>query len=112
MVENFQRQKTMVALNLANIPTSINTMEKMHVWTGVILSELFPTLTAVEDVGSAVRVIQSSPYLVTAVTPPIWRIIHRTTIPLDPYWRRSSGGLWLSAQEIGTTPVPPEYLAS
>ena len=100
----------MVAFSSNQLPASINTVEKLHVWSAVLLSELFPSLTAVEDTGTAVRVIQSTPFLVAATAPPTWRMINRTSIPLNGTWRRG-GLIWLQVSEVGSGAIPGEFTA-
>ncbi|MFY7930333.1 MAG: hypothetical protein ACOVS5_15775, partial [Oligoflexus sp.] len=77
-------------------------------WTSTVLSDLYPTLTAVEDAGSSVRAANSSPFYVTASSPPTWRLVCRTSLALSPNWRRS-GQIWDHAQELGTLPIPQEF---
>jgi hypothetical protein len=98
----------MTAFNVSQIPADINTIEQLHVWTSTILSDLYPTQTAVEDTGTAVRVANSSPYYVSSSSPPGWRLISRSSIPLAGTWRRS-GQVWDHAQDLGTLPVPAEF---
>ncbi len=99
----------MTAFNPSQIPAGISTLEQLHVWSGTILNDLYPTLTAIEDTNIASRVAQSSPFFVDATTPVTWRVISRTSLPLNVNWRRAKSGLWLSVQEIGTIVIPSDY---
>lgn len=73
-----------------------------------ILNDLYPTVTSIEATGVADRVVQSAPFYITASDPPTWRLISRSSIPLDPTWRRQ-GRLWLAAQDLGSSAIPTEY---
>lgn len=99
----------MSAFNAGMIPPGITTIEQLHAWTGMILNDLYPTLTAIEDTNISSRVAVSSPFFVDATTPVTWRMITRTSLPINVNWRRSKSGLWLSIQEIGTITVPTDY---
>jgi hypothetical protein len=99
----------MVAFVTADIPSSINTLEKLTVWSCTILNELFPTQTAIEATGNANRTAESGPFLITAVDPPQWRIISRTSIPVNGQWRRGTGKIWTFVQDLGTASIPTEY---
>jgi len=92
----------------SDVPAGVNSLEKLSVWSSTILNDLFPTLTAIESTGVADRVAQSAPFFITASDPATWRVISRTSIPLQPTWRRSSK-LWLFANDIGSSSIPTEY---
>lgn len=98
----------MVAFNKAQMPDTIVTLEQVNAWSGIILSELFPALTAVEETATASRVVQSAPFLVTATNPPTWRLVNRTSFALNAQWRRA-GKVWLLVGEFGNTAIPTEY---
>lgn len=99
----------MTALNLStDIPSSINTVEKLIVWSNALMSELYQETLVVEAVNVQERVFQYSPFLVTAVDPSIWRVINRSSIELDKNWRRQ-GKIWTYAKEVGTIPIPTDF---
>lgn len=91
-----------------DIPAAVNSLEKLEVWCMTILNDLYPTLTTVESTGNADRVAQSAPFYVAASDPPTWRVISRSSIPLQGTWRRQ-GKLWLSANDLGSAAIPTEY---
>lgn len=98
----------MTAFTPSDIPASVNTVEKLHVWSGTLLNHLYPTVTAIEATGNAERVAQSGPYEVTAVDPPQWRNITRASIPLSKNWQRS-GKIWEHGEDIGSVAIPTEF---
>ncbi|HEY9909931.1 MAG TPA: hypothetical protein V6D18_20250, partial [Thermosynechococcaceae cyanobacterium] len=90
----------MTVLNIADIPSSINSVEKLAVWSLTVLNDLYATQTIEEAVNSTEFVTQSAPFYVQASTPPGWRLISRLSVPLAPGWRRQ-GKIWVHAQDIG-----------
>lgn len=98
----------MTAFNAAQIPASIVSLEQLNAWSGTILSDLYPTLTAVEDTSQAYRVANSAPFFVTAATPATWRLITRTSLPLNSSWRRT-GKIWTYTQDLGVLAIPADY---
>jgi 3D (Asp-Asp-Asp) domain-containing protein len=98
----------MTAFTPTDLPSAVNSVEKLVAWGGTILNDLYTTTTAIEATGVAERVAQSAPFLVTASDPYVWRLITRTSIPLQPTWRRQ-GKLWLYANDIGSLAIPTEY---
>lgn len=98
----------MVAFVPADIPSNVNTVEKLVVWGNTILSDLYPDLTRVESAGQAVRLVQSGPFLIEATTPSQWVIISRSSLSLPSNWRRN-GKIWVNVTDIGPSAIPPEY---
>lgn len=101
---------TMTAFSTADIPQSINTLEKLAVWTLTVLNDLYINTTAIEATGQAERCVVAGPYYVTAGDPQTWRYICRLSVPLAPTWRRSTK-LWLSTQDLGVLAIPADYKA-
>ena len=97
----------MTVLNIADIPSSINSVEKLAVWASTVLNDLYSTQTIEEAVNSTEFVTQSAPFYVQASTPPGWRHISRLSVPLAAGWRRQ-GKIWIHAQDIGSTAIPAE----
>jgi hypothetical protein len=98
----------MTAFTPTDIPAAVNSLEKLEVWTMTILNDLYPTLTTIESTGSADRAAQSAPFYVSASDPPTWRVISRSSIPLQATWRRQ-GKLWIYANDLGSSAIPTEY---
>ncbi len=99
----------MTAINLAtDIPAAINTLEKLHVWSAVALSDLNLTAEVLEAPGVLDRAASSVAYPIFATDPVEWRQISRTSIKLNSNWRRS-GKLWLYAEELSTIALPTDY---
>jgi hypothetical protein len=99
----------MTAFTPSDIPTEIDTVEKLHVWTSTLLSYLYPDLTVIESAGSAVRAMTSGPFQITAVEPSIWRLVDRGSIALDKEWRGANNQVWNYALPLGTTAIPASF---
>lgn len=98
----------MTAFTASDIPSSINTVEKLHVWTATLLQHLYPEITAIENSNNAQLVAASAPFFVSASSPAVWRNISRASIRLDPNWQRT-GKVWQHASDIGSAAIPTEF---
>lgn len=98
----------MVAFVTTDIPSSVNSVEKLAVWCATILNHNFKSQTAIEATGSAQRTATAAPFEITAVDPPVWRHISRLSIGLDPNWVRG-GKIWNFAQDLGSAAIPTEF---
>lgn len=99
----------MVAFQTTDIPSSVNSLEKLLVWANSVLNEVAPSVTAIEATGSAERVANSGVFQISATDPVTWRCISRTSIPLSSQWRRGQGKLWTYAQDVSSAAIPTEY---
>ena len=98
----------MTAFVTTDLPASVNTVEKLAVWTASVLNYLYPDDTATEAAGVAQRTCQAGPVEITAVSPTVWRHISRLSIPLNRNWIRD-GEQWEQAQDIGSSAIPAEF---
>lgn len=98
----------MSAFSPADLPDSINTVEKLHLWTSTLLQHLNSEVTALEVGGSLDRAIFSQPWYITAGSTPTWRVITRSSILVSPNWQRG-GKIWTFAQELGSATIPSEF---
>lgn len=99
----------MTTFQTSDLPASINSVEKLAVWAGMVLNHLYPQATAIEATGDAERVAQSSMFEVTAEEPTQWRNIVRLSVPLDRNWQRGAAKVWANAQDIGSSSIPTEF---
>lgn len=97
----------MTAITKADIPSDIDTVEKLAAWCGFILSSLNPSTTAVEGVGISERVAQSNIFYIGADNKD--RLLIRLSLQYDPEYR--AGGLkpWQYAMEISSTALPTNF---
>jgi hypothetical protein len=99
----------MTAFSANDIPAEIDTVEKLEVWCSTLLSNLYPNLTAVESTGSAVRVVTSGPFFITASDPSTWRTISRASIALSNEWQGGGNQIWAYAQPFGNLAIPASF---
>lgn len=98
----------MTAFTTADIPASVNTVEKLHAWTASILAELNPSLTAVEGPGEAVRAASATTFFIPNGPPtPETRYICRMSFLLEGDWR--TGKIWENINAFSTTAIPAAY---
>jgi hypothetical protein len=97
----------MVALAPAQIPSTCDTVEKLHVWSGAVLLAVAPTLVVIEGQGFNERAVQLNPFFISADNK--HRLITRSSIQLDPAYL--SGGLkfWQYAMVLSTATIPTGY---
>jgi hypothetical protein len=98
----------MVAFAKADLPDSVNSVEKLAVWVSTLLEHLHPELTVIEATGASERAAASAPWKITAASPPTWRNISRMSIQLDSTWQRG-GKIWNFAQDLSGATIPTEF---
>lgn len=100
----------MVAFNAAtDLPPSIDTVEKLAVWTATVLNHLYPAATIVEGAGNASNQATAAPFQITANDPPNWIHIGRVSLQLSSNWQRGNTKIWANAQPIGNAAIPVEF---
>jgi hypothetical protein len=98
----------MTALTLATqIPSQIDTLEKLMAWTGLCLANINPTLEAIEGQGYSERVAQANPFFIRADNRT--RLIIRASLPLDPNYLAGGSKFWTYAQILSNTPIPQTF---
>lgn len=98
----------MVAFSRTDLPDSVNTVEKLIVWSETLLQNLCPDITAVEVAGGSDNIAISQPWFIKASNPPGWRVISRSSIPVSAQWQRS-GKIWTHAIEVSSASIPAEF---
>jgi hypothetical protein len=99
----------MTAFAPSDIPSEINTIEKLEVWCSQLLSHLNPDQVAVEATGSQSRTASAAPFYITASDPSVWRHISRLSIPLSRDWQGGGNQMWNYAQELSVLPIPASF---
>ncbi|MEH2082465.1 MAG: glucose-6-phosphate dehydrogenase [Nostoc sp.] len=101
----------MSALNLSTqIPSQINTLEKLHMWSGQALFAINSSLTVIEGVSYTERAAQAGLYWVAADSKT--RGIFRVSLAIDPTYLSATGKPWTFAQELSTTAIPANFSAN
>lgn len=97
----------MVALNTAQIPASVDTVEKLFLWCAGILEESVParTLTEAEN---------RSEFIATNLTFKAvdgrWYRQARISVPLAQNWQSLTGKTWQQAVTLADVTIPLNYL--
>jgi len=98
----------MTAINLAtDIPSQINTIEKLAAWCSQILANLNPSATAIEGVGYTERVAQSGIFYVAADNK--YRRLIRLSLEVSPDFESGNLKPWQYALEVSNTPIPAAF---
>ncbi len=100
----------MVAFNKnTDLPPGIDSVEKLHVWSAMVLNHIAPTLSYVEASGQAQRVTSNGLFYITASDPPAWRNIARTSLPVSPDWQIGDTAVWTHVQAISSASIPAGF---
>lgn len=95
----------MTAINLAtDIPSAIDTLEKLAVWSGLTLANINPALTAIEGVGYTERVSQAGIFYVQADNK--YRALIRHSIQMSGDYLAGGAKQWTFAQPLSNTAIP------
>lgn len=101
----------MSTLNLATqIPSQINTLEKLHAWSGLALGYMYPTLKAIEGVGYEERVAQANVFYIAADNK--YRLISRVSLQVSPDFLSGGSKMWNYMMEVGNTAIPTTFVAN
>lgn len=99
----------MTAFAPANLPASVNTVEKLAAWANGILYQLHKNSRYQEsDAAPLVPLVTAQDGLAADKTE---RIIYRASIPLSDSWREQSTKFWQEVQEISNAPIPTVFLS-
>lgn len=95
----------MTAINIAtDIPSNIDTLEKLAVWCGLTLANINASLVAVEGPSYTERVSQAGVFYVQADNK--HRALVRHSIQMSPDYLAAGNNLWTYAIELSDTALP------
>jgi hypothetical protein len=99
----------MVAFSTADLPTSINTVEKLHVWASMVLNNvaLQATIQEVPNLSQPVAVSQIFTYADAGTQK--WRHVGRVSVELDATWQTGAAKPWTYAQAVSATAIPTAF---
>jgi hypothetical protein len=91
-----------------DLPSAVNSLEKLAVWTGLVLGRVNPTLAILEDPGFAPeRVCQTQ---IRRVDDGSERCIIRIAVPMDETYKSDiSRKLWTFASDISNIVIPTGF---
>jgi hypothetical protein len=98
----------MTAFAKTNIPTSVDTLEKLVVWAGSALQSINKTVTVIEGPGTAVRAAQFGIYEVESTN--VNRVILRQSLEVDQSYAIDGKPIWENAVEISSDAIPSQFL--
>lgn len=99
----------MTAFAAANIPASVDTLEKLVVWALGALYQLHKNTRYQEsDDAPLVPIVTAQDGLAADKSE---RVIFRASIPLSADWRVKTTKFWQEAQEINTVALPTSFLS-
>lgn len=98
----------MTALNpVTDIPSNIDTLEKLAVWVGNCLSAINLTTTALEAAGYSQRVAQSGVFYVEVDSK--HRSLIRLSIPMSPENLAGTNNVWTYALPLSDAEIPTSF---
>ncbi len=98
----------MTAFSTSNIPSNVNSLEKLAAWVGCALAEINPNATIVIGNGQATRTCNAQTAFFEQQTTNPERLIVALYLPLVAGWRGQSK-LWSGVAEISTAALPTHY---
>lgn len=93
-----------------DIPSQINTLEKLAAWANLTLANINPSLAVIEGVGYTERAAQAGVFFVAADNK--YRLLGRTSIQMSPDYLAGGAKLWTYAQELSNTAIPTTFKAN
>lgn len=95
----------MTALNIGtDIPSGINSLERLIAWGGLTLANINPSLTVIEGVGYTERAAQAGVFYVAADNK--YRLLIRASIQMSPDYLAGGAKLWTYANDLSSTAIP------
>lgn len=99
----------MTSLDLNQIPSQIDTLERLAAYAGIALSTVNPTLAIVENAGENPEPV--SQFFILRADDGTLRLILRQSIKLDPNFATDDeNALWLKALDLSNTELPAGFL--
>jgi hypothetical protein len=97
----------MTAFLPSDIPSNVDTLEKLAVWAGLCLTALNPTQVAVEAPNYSARVAQSGVFYIEADNK--YRHLIRLSIPVSTEHLSGSNNPWTYSQPLSENPIPDSF---
>lgn len=99
----------MTAFAPADIPASVDSLEKLAVWVTTALNNinLQNTVQEVSGVNQPVAVAQYFNYKVGETMK--WRYVGRISVELAPEFQQGAAKLWTHAQNLSSTAIPTGF---
>jgi hypothetical protein len=99
----------MVAFSTADLPASVNTVEKLAVWAGMVLNSTAKQVT-VQEIPNVVQPVAVQTILAYQEGGQFKdRAIIRVSVELDPVYTQGSTKLWTHALNVSTSAIPTGF---
>ena len=100
----------MTTFSTANVPTNINTVEKLAAWVGLLLNTMNPTLGVIETDGQTAQKVSQVSFFRAADGS--LRLTIRLSLPVREAYATSTTKFWEDVQEISNTAIPSGYTSN
>lgn len=97
----------MTAFSTSDIPSNIDTLEKLAAWVGLSLTAINPTQTAVEAPNYSARVAQAGTFFIEADNK--HRLLVRVSLPMSADHLSGANNPWTYAQNLSETDIPDGF---
>jgi hypothetical protein len=99
----------MTAFSSADLPSSINTIEKLAVWVSMAMNNLNQqtSIQEIVNLNQPVAVSQIFEYTDGAVKK--WRFVGRISVELSANWQQGATKMWTHAQALTATTIPTDF---
>lgn len=98
----------MTALAIASqIPSQIDTLEKLAAWAGLALANINPTVVGIEGQGYQERSAQANIFYIPADNKS--RLIVRTSLVIGPDYLAGGMKMWQFVQPLANTAMPTVF---
>lgn len=94
-------------LLLSQVPAQINTVEKLHAWTGLLLHRSNSTLKVLEAANYSDYACQNSLFTADDGTE---RLVIRVNLKLNPEYATGATKIWNSILPFAEIAIPAAYL--
>lgn len=99
----------MTAFSTADLPTSVNTLEKLSMWVALATNNINQQTSVQEipNLNQPVAVAQLFEYDDNGVKK--WRFVGRFSVEVSPNWQQGATKLWTHAQALSANALPTDF---
>ncbi|MBD2775174.1 glucose-6-phosphate dehydrogenase [Iningainema tapete] len=97
----------MTAFSTSDIPSNIDTLEKLAAWVGLSLASINLTLTAIEAPNYSQRTCQAGTFFIDADNK--HRLLIRVSLPMSSDHLSGTSNPWTYAEALSQTAIPNEF---
>lgn len=97
----------MTTIAISDIPSNIDTLERLHSWSGYALALVNPSIAVLEAPDRAEKVAQA---IIFQAADNTYRHLSRVCLPFsEAYMNDRSQKAWMFAQQISNTQLPAAF---